>query len=158
MLLRAITQLENTDINLMVAGEFYESPESYQRIIKEEGIQDKVIMIDQFIPDSQVKFYFSLADLVVQPYRSATQSGITQIAIHFGIPMIVTGVGGLKEIVDHGQNGYICDPNPVSIADSINLFFRQENRESFSAAQVNKQKEFSWKYFGENFLRFGESL
>lgn len=158
LLLKAMASLEDPDVKLIVAGEFYENPEIYKELIMSEGIKDRVGIIDQFIPDDEVKNYFSMADLVVQPYRSATQSGITQIAIHFGTPMIVTGVGGLREIVDHGKNGYICEPDPLSIAESINLFYRQGNYASFSRAQINKQKEFSWNYFGEKFLEFCEEL
>ncbi|MBX6381316.1 MAG: glycosyltransferase, partial [Thermoflavifilum aggregans] len=89
---------ELKDVQLIVAGEFYESPDSYLRLIQQLQLQDRVILHTHFIRDEEVKYYFSAADVVIQPYRSATQSGITQIAYHFEKPMIVTRVGGLSEM------------------------------------------------------------
>src|SRR5690606_7202716 len=89
-------RIRETGIKLIVAGEFYDERAAYDEIIQTRKLNN-VIMMTDFIPDSKVLYYFSAADLVVQPYRSATQSGITQVAYHFEKPMIVTNVGGLPE-------------------------------------------------------------
>ena len=94
---------------LIVAGEFYTPKERYLRQIADNGLQDEVILHDRFIPDEQVKYYFSAVDFVVQPYKTATQSGVTQIAYQFCVPMVVTDVGGLSEIVPDGRVGYVCE-------------------------------------------------
>ena len=87
------------DRRLIVAGEFYAPKEKYLKQIADNGLEDDVILHDYFIPDELVRYYFSVADFLVQPYRSATQSGVTQIAYQFDLPMVVTDVGGLPEIV-----------------------------------------------------------
>ena len=92
-------------LKLIVAGEFYDDEAPYLEQMKSLGLQDKVIIVNQFVPDDQVKDYFNACDIVVQPYKSATQSGVTQIAYHFEKPMLVTNVGGLDEIVPNGKVG-----------------------------------------------------
>ena len=91
--------------------------------------------------------YFSAADLVVQPYRTATQSGISQIAYHFEKPMVVTNVGGLPEIVDHQKNGYVVPVQAGAIANAIGDFFNQNKSAEFTQAVKEKKKEFSWSNF-----------
>ncbi len=104
---------------LIVAGEFYDDVERYRTQIAALCLSGDVIIHDRFIHDDTIPLYFSLASLLVLPYRTATQSGVTQIALHFDVPMVATRVGGLPEIVRDGVTGYLCDPNPVSIADAI---------------------------------------
>ena len=137
-------RLRQLKIKLLVAGEFYSDPKPYHEIIAKHKLDDLVIMSNDFIPDSNVLNYFCAADLVVQPYKSATQSGVTQIAYHFNKPMIITDVGGLAEFVPHDKVGYVVNPRPGEISDAIVRFY-QENKESeFSAnAAVEKQK-YSW--------------
>ena len=134
-------RLRRMKIRLLVAGEFYCDPKPFQAIIARHHLDDLVIMSNDFIPDSRVLNYFCAADLVVQPYKSATQSGVTQIAYHFNKPMIITDVGGLAEFVPDGKVGYIVNPDPAEIASAIVRFY-DENRESeFSAnAALEKQK------------------
>ena len=130
---------------LIVAGEFYTSPEPYRKLMEEEGIADEVILHDRFIPDSMVGDYFSAADFVVLPYRSATQSGVTQIAYQFSTPMIVTDVGGLKEIVPDGKVGYLCRPTPSSIAEKIEQMWQGDNLTRFHENCLIERERFSWK-------------
>ena len=82
----------------MIAGEFYEDEKPYHEQIEKLGIKDQLILKTDFIPDSEVKYYFCAADAVIQPYRNATQSGVTPLAYHFEKPMVVTNVGGLAFI------------------------------------------------------------
>ena len=110
------------DLLLVVAGEFYNNGEQYIDLEQELELEGKIAWHTNFIPDDKVRLYFCAADLIVQPYKSATQSGVTQIAYHFERPMLVTNVGGLAEIVPDGKVGYVCDVNEDSVADAIKRF------------------------------------
>ena len=146
LLLKAFAdeRLRNYPIKLIVAGEFYCDPKPYHELIDLYGLKDRVIMSNDFIPDSEVVNYFCSADLVVQPYKNATQSGVTQIAYHFNKPMIITDVGGLGEFVPDGKAGYVVNPDPLKIADAIIRFYEEKKEEEFSAnASVEKEK-YSW--------------
>lgn len=129
---------------LIVAGEFYTSKEPYLTQIAARGLQDEVILHDRFIPDAEVKYYFSAADCVVQPYKTATQSGVTQIAYQFCTPMIVTAVGGLAEIVPDGRVGYVCPPTVEGVAEAIARIYRPGVLERFRENCVEERKRFSW--------------
>ncbi len=98
-------------LKLLVAGEFYADKQAYEDQIKQLGIADMLILRTDFIPDSEVKYYMCAADCVIQPYRNATQSGVTPLAYHFEKPMIVTNVGGLAALVPHEQVGLVCEAN-----------------------------------------------
>lgn len=137
-------RLAKYPLRLLVAGEFYEDKESYQESIRLHGLEDKVVVNDEFVPDDQVKDYFNAADIVVQPYKSATQSGVTQIAYHFEKPMLVTDVGGLKEIVPDQVVGYVTEVDPEKIASALVDFFENQRYDAFvQNIQVEKQK-YSW--------------
>lgn len=137
-------RLSKYPLRLLVAGEFYEGKEGYLQAIKSHGLEDKVILRDEFVPDSEVKYFFNAADIVVQPYKSATQSGVTQIAYHFEKPMLVTDVGGLKEIVPDGKVGYVTEVDPKLIASALVDFFENNRHDAFvQNIQVEKQK-YSW--------------
>ena len=116
------------DRRLIVAGEFYAPKEKYLKQIADNGLEDDVILHDYFIPDELVRYYFSVADFLVQPYRSATQSGVTQIAYQFDLPMVVTDVGGLPEIVPDGRVGFVCRPDAAEVARAIDRIWRDSVR------------------------------
>jgi D-inositol-3-phosphate glycosyltransferase len=132
------------NVKLLVAGEFYCDPKPYREIIAKHRLEDQVIMSNDFIPDSQVLNYFCAADLVVQPYKSATQSGVTQIAYHFNKPMIITNVGGLAEFVPHEKAGYVVSPDPVEIASAIVRFYQENKEAEFSAGAALEKQKYSW--------------
>lgn len=129
------------ELKLIVAGEFYADPQKYLDVANALG--DRVIMRPEFIPDNLVRYYFCAADLVVQPYKTATQSGITQIAYHFGKPMLVTRVGGLPEIVPDGVAGYVTEPAVSAIADALVLFASQ--KPDFSKGVASQKQKYSWE-------------
>lgn len=135
-------------IQLMVAGEFYQNKQPYLEKIKEFGIESSVNIIDQFISNDLVKYYCCAADVLVQPYKMATQSGVTPLAYHFEIPMIVTNVGGLPEMVADKKSGLVCDPNPTSIASHILEFFETDESVFKNGIRTEKMK-YSWKTFTE---------
>ncbi|RLD50439.1 MAG: glycosyl transferase family 1, partial [Bacteroidetes bacterium] len=111
-------------LKLLVAGEFYTDSKPYHDIIKRHNLTDKLVLATDFIPDNEVGKYFCASDMVVQPYKDATQSGVTQIAYHFHKPMITTDVGGLAEIVPNGKVGYVTNPNVKEISEAIEKFYR----------------------------------
>jgi glycosyltransferase involved in cell wall biosynthesis len=128
-----------------VAGEFYTDDKPYFELIDKLGTDKRVIMSNDFIPDSKVADYFNAADIVVQPYKDATQSGVTQIAYHFEKPMITTNVGGLAEIVPDGKVGYVIAPDEKEIAEAIVKFFKEEKEVVFiENLKIEKQK-YSWE-------------
>lgn len=144
-------RIKASGIKLVVAGEFYDDRKQYEDIIEQHKL-DNVLMMTDFIPDSKVRYYFSVADLVVQPYRNATQSGITQVAYHFEKPMIVTNVGGLPELVPHGKTGYVAEPTPESIASAILKFYGNNNVNIFKSNLEAEKRKYSWDGFVKNLL------
>ena len=112
-------RIKEKNIRLMIAGEFYEDRAAYDAQIEKLGIKQQLIPHTDFIPDSKVRSYLCAADFVIQPYRNATQSGVTPLAYHFEKPMLVTNVGGLPDLVPHERSGLVCAPDPTSLADSI---------------------------------------
>jgi D-inositol-3-phosphate glycosyltransferase len=146
LLIRAFAdeRLRNTGLKLLVAGEFYEDDRFYKNIVGEYNLEKEIIFFDRFINDNEVRYFFSSADLVVQPYRDATQSGVTQIAYHFEKPMVVTDVGGLREIVADGQCGYVVKPDPQAIADAIADYFNNDRKDPFTTNIKKEKEKFSW--------------
>ena len=130
---------------LIVAGEFHTAREPYLNRIADNGLQDEVLLHDRFIPDDDVKYYFSAADFVVQPYKTATQSGVTQIAYQFCVPMVVTKVGGLAEIVPDGRVGYVCEPTPEGVAGAIERMYEGDTLQRFRENCVEERRRFSWE-------------
>jgi glycosyltransferase involved in cell wall biosynthesis len=130
-------------IKLLVAGEFYEDEKQYKEQIKRLEIEGSLILRTDFIPDSEVKYYLCAADVVIQPYRNATQSGVTPLAYHFEKPMIVTNVGSLPTLVPHEKVGLVCEPEPASLAEAITRYF--ELGEQFFIPHLRSEKEkYSW--------------
>ena len=155
LLLKAMSdkRLDKYPLKLIVAGEFYEKKEPYLKMIDDLDINDKVIICDKYIPDEEVKNFFNLADMVVQPYKSATQSGVTQIAYHFEKPMLVTDVGGLREIVPNGKVGYVVEAEPSKIADAICDFYDNERIEYFESNIIEEKKKYEWSKMTETIMK-----
>ena len=139
-------RIKKENIKLLIAGEFYENEKHYLEFIRHNDLQNSVILKTNFIADSEVKYYLCAADCIVQPYRSATQSGVTPLAYHFERPMIVTNVGGLPSLVPHNKSGLVCEPNSTSIADAI-LQFYQLGESYFIPHLREEKKKYSWKNF-----------
>ena len=135
------------DLLLVVAGEFYNNGEQYKTLERELQLEGQIAWHTDFIPDEQVRYYFSAADLIVQPYKSATQSGVTQIAYHFERPMLVTNVGGLAEIVPDGKVGYVCQVNEDDVAKAIGHFAgmgKAQREERFQANIRQEKQKYAW--------------
>ncbi len=157
LLLEAIAELrkskiQNPKFKLLIAGEFYEDRKIYDELIEQLSIKDDLILKTEFIADSEVKYYFCAADAVVQPYRHATQSGVTPLAYHFEIPMIVTNVGGLPAFVPHGKVGFVCEPNASSIANAMQQML-QTGAAPFLPQLREEKKKYSWTKMTEAILK-----
>ncbi|MBN8676486.1 MAG: glycosyltransferase [Chitinophagales bacterium] len=139
----ATAQLKNTGIKLLVAGEFYEDEKIYREQIEKLQLSNSLILKTDFIPDSEVKYYLCAADAVIQPYRNATQSGVTPLAYHFEKPMVVTNVGGLPSLVPHEKVGLVVEPNPEAIAEGI-LRFYQLGEDYFIPHLRSGKEKYSW--------------
>ena len=147
LLMKAYKKAYQENLLLVVAGEFYNNGAQYSELEKALGLAGQIVWRTDFIPDDQVRYYFSAADLIVQPYKTATQSGVTQIAYHFERPMLVTNVGGLAEIVPNGKVGYVCEVNENDIAEAIGSFAQMNAKERdelfLPNIQTQKQK-YAW--------------
>jgi Glycosyltransferase len=140
-------RLQGKKIKLIIAGEYYGDKKYYEELIATLNIRDRLELFTDFIPNDDVRFYFSACDVVVQPYRTATQSGISQIAYHFNKPMIVTNVGGLPEIVPHGKVGFVAEPDPQSIADYILSILNSETLQKMEENIKIERKKYEWSHF-----------
>jgi glycosyltransferase involved in cell wall biosynthesis len=139
---------------LIIAGEFYELEEETKSFIENNSLANNVLLHNQFIDSEKVKEYFCASDMVVQPYITATQSGITQIAYHFGTPMLVTNVGGLSEIVEHNKVGYVTNVDEEQIADAIEDFYVNNKEMIFRKNVLLESKKFSWQNLVETIQQF----
>lgn len=139
-------------IKLIIAGEFYDDKKPYKRLIEKFNLGNDVIFFDRFINDNEVSLFFSIADIVVQPYKNATQSGVTQIAYNFEKPMIVTDVGGLREIVPDGRCGYVVKPDPKEIANAIADFFDNTRKDFFTEGIREEKEKYSWSRMTSSIL------
>lgn len=144
---------ELRNLKLMVAGEYYENAKPYEELIKRLGIADRLIMNTSFIPNNEVKYYLSAADLVVQPYRNATQSGVTPLAYHFEIPMVVTNVGGLPQLVPDEKAGLVAEPTPNDLAKKITRYFSLGENHFLPSLREEKRK-YSWPKLVDTILSF----
>ncbi|MEO6611853.1 MAG: glycosyltransferase [Chitinophagaceae bacterium] len=167
LLLEAMSVLKNLkphtstssvpNLKLLVAGEFYEDAKPYQELIKKLGIQDQLILKTDFIPDTEVKYYLCAADAVIQPYRNATQSGVTPLAYHFEKPMIVTNVGGLPKLVPDGKVGLVVEPDPAAIAAGI-LKFYQLGENYFIPHLRSEKQQYSWANMVNTITRLANDI
>jgi glycosyltransferase involved in cell wall biosynthesis len=159
LLLNAMAKdsIKQADIKLLIVGEFYEDAQPYYDLIQELGIKDQVILHTEFVADKEVKNYVCSADVIIQPYRNATQSGVTPLAYHFEIPMLVTNVGGLADTVPDGKVGVVVEPNADSIAAGI-LTLYSKGTTHFTPFIKEEKKKYSWEQMTENFLILHQQL
>jgi len=161
ILLEAMNLLQNhqpqtTNLKLLVAGEFYEDKKTYDDQIEALGIKDSLVLHTDFIPDDEVKNYFCAADVVIQPYRNATQSGVTPLAYHFEVPMIVTNVGGLPAMVPDNKVGLVAEPTATSLAEKIVEYF-DKGESHFLPHLLEEKKKFSWTKLLQSILELANS-
>ena len=151
-------QVRKLNVKLIIAGEFYENEIPYLDKINAIEGGKPFILKTNFIGKEDVKYYFGACDLVAQPYKNATQSGITQIAYHFGKPMLVTNVGGLAEIVANGKVGYVVERSSDDIAEAIIDFYQNDREVEFSKNVLIDSRKFSWKNFIDGILELKNEI
>ena len=158
LLLEAMAKLKMDDLKLIIAGEFYTDEKPYFEMVERFGIGEKLVWKNHFISNEEVGIYFCAADLVVQPYKHATQSGVTQIAYHFEKPMIVTNVGGLAEIVPDGISGYLVSPEAMDIANKIDYFFENPGQSHILKMGLLQEKnKYLWSVMTENLIELSQN-
>lgn len=147
--------LKFNNVKLIVVGEFYDDEDKYRQKIKDLGLENNVIVLSDFVPNERVRYFFSASDVVLLPYTSATQSGITHVAYFYDKPVIVTDVGGLSESVINGETGLVIPPmDPQAITDAVNKFYNEDLEEKLSANVAVEKKKFDW----DNFVKDIEEL
>ena len=149
-------QLPN--LQLIVAGEFYEDEDKYRAQISNNQLTNKVIIKNEFIADADLRKYFGAADLIVQPYKTATQSGVTQVAFHFEKPMLVTNVGGLGEIVHDHKMGYAVEPNADAIAAALTDYYTHSHQADYTEYLIKQKDNYSWSKLAESFVKIHNKI
>jgi len=146
LLLQALNDpiFRSMGLKVVIAGEWYEDPDTYKALSNNLNLGDMILWHDHFIQESDISTYFSAADAVVQPYRSATQSGISALAYAYSKPLISTRVGGLAEVIDDGSSGFLCDPDPLSIRDAILRWINMSNIEPMLDTIAQRRAEMTW--------------
>lgn len=143
-------RLKEKNLQLIIAGEYYDSPQAYEQLIDDLELRNHVILANHYIEDSDVSLYFSAADLVAQTYKTATQSGVTQIAYYYKRPMLVTDVGGLSELVPHQKVGYVTSQDTQEISDCIFDFYEHKRAPEFSKNIASERNKFTWESLIDN--------
>ncbi|HEX8313983.1 MAG TPA: glycosyltransferase, partial [Flavisolibacter sp.] len=153
----ADSRIKEQNIKLLIAGEFYEDEQQYRKIVADLGLSDRIILHNHFISDAEVQTFICAGDCIVQPYRNATQSGVTPLAYHFEKPMIVTNVGGLPALVPHRKAGLVAEPDAKGIAAAI-LEFYHLGEEFFLPHLIEEKKKLSWQNLTDAILKLSENL
>jgi glycosyltransferase involved in cell wall biosynthesis len=150
-------RIKQQNIKLLIAGEFYEDELAYRKLIKAHNLTDRIILHNHFIADAEVKNFICAGDCIIQPYRNATQSGVTPLAYHFEKPMIVTNVGGLPALVPHKKSGLVAEPNSASIADAIIEYYNL-GEDFFLPSLLEEKKKYSWQKLTTAIIQLAHSL
>jgi len=138
--------LQTKEVTLLIVGEFWKDKDKYLRQIKDSRIASHVKIIDQYVPNEDLGAYFTAADLVVQPYLSATGSAVSQLAYGFDRPVIATKVGSLPEVIEDGINGRVVEPGDVrGLAVAILKSLEPQTQNLFLENAVKTKEKFSWK-------------
>lgn len=145
-------RVKKAGIKLLVAGEYYEDQQYYLDIVEKHKLQDSVIFHSHFIANEDVRYYFCACNIVGQTYRNATNSGVTMVGYYYEKPMLVTNVGGLAEIVPHGKAGYVIEPEPKIIADSMVDYFENNKEATFTEGVKQEKKKYEWNTFIDAFV------
>ena len=160
LLLEALDKeyMKANKLTLIIAGDVYGSDSIYDNIIKSRGLEDVIIFHKRYIANDQIANYFSISDLVVQPYRTATQSGISQIALYFNVPTIVTDVGSLSDFILNKRTGYLVPIDKQSIMDAIIYHFEEADLDSMHIEMQKHKTQFSWSHFTQQLISFSHNF
>ena len=142
----------NKSVRLMIVGEFYGNKEKYLPIIEKEGLAENIYLNDNYIENNEVYKYFCASDILVQPYKTASQSGVSQVAYHFNKPMIVTNVGALPEMVPDGKVGFVTNVDSDEVANAIVKYIEYPDKDFFIRNILKEKEKYSWEVFVSNLL------
>lgn len=155
LLLEAFARSRSRENSIIViAGECYDKKSDYDELAEKLGIAQRIFWFDNYIPNEEVRYFFSACNVLALPYRSATQSGVTQVAFHFETPVIVTDVGGLSEIIQHDINGLVSAPDPVSLVKNLDYYFENEKETAFRQGMKIEKAKYNWDTFAQNLISF----
>ena len=153
----ATNAIKDANIKLLIVGEFYEDAQPYHDSIKTLALEERLIIHSEFVPDNKVKNYVCAADFIIQPYKNATQSGVTPLAYYFEKPMLVTNVGALADSVPNGKVGEVVEPNADAIAKGIETLYN--NGAAYYADNIKEEKKkYSWSQMADNFILLHQKL
>lgn len=150
-------RIQQLGIRLLVVGEFYDTAQPYIDLVNDLALQNQITFYDQFVPDQEVTNYVSAADFIIQPYKNATQSGVTPLAYHFSKPMLVTNVGGLADTVPHLKVGVVTEPTSEDIANGIVQLY-DLGAAHFMPYIQEERKKYTWEQMTEKFLALHQQL
>ena len=150
-------RIQQLEIRLLVVGEFYDAAQPYMDLVNSLALQNDITFYDQFVPDQEVTNYVSAADFIIQPYKNATQSGVTPLAYHFSKPMLVTNVGGLADTVPHLKVGVVTEPTSEDIANGIVQLY-DLGAAHFMPYIQEERKKYTWEQMTEKFLALHQQL
>ncbi len=150
-------RIQQLGIRLLVVGEFYDAAQPYIDLVNDLALQNQITFYDQFVPDQEVTNYVSAADFIIQPYKNATQSGVTPLAYHFSKPMLVTNVGGLADTVPHLKVGVVTEPTFEDIANGIVQLY-DLGAAHFLPYIQEERKKYTWEQMTEKFLALHQQL
>lgn len=145
------------DVCLLIAGEFYDTKETYLTQLQNSSKKNQIILHDKFIPNDLVRYYFCISSLVAQTYRNATNSGVTMVGYYYNKPMLVTNVGGLKEIVPDNKCGFLVENDIDKISEKINYYFQNNLEEEFTENVKIEKKKYEWGTFTQNLIELYKS-
>mgnify|MGYP000582268171 CR=1 FL=1 len=145
-------------LKLLIVGEYYSNEEKYHQQISKLGLTDDVVLVNKFIKDSEVGRYFCASDIIAQPYKSATQSGVTQIAYHYNIPILVTNVGGLPEMIPHQKVGFVVEISPESIAQSLNEYYSSNLEATFKENMESEKTKYFWDKLTAKLIKLADTI
>jgi len=156
LLIEAMSLLDES-YQLVIAGECYGDFGKYSQAIENSPARSRIKVLNRYIDDNEVPQLFSATDLLVAPYRSATQSGVIPVAYHFDVPVLVTDVGGLKENIERAGTGLVCQPAADSLSENIRNFFLSDR--VIFINNIQKEKDaLSWEAFAVSLIGFIENL
>ena len=138
---------EHENLRLIIAGEFYDDINIYKTLIKRKDLEDKVIIDNDFLKSSKIRDYICISDLIIQPYKKASQSGITPLAYYYDKPLVVSNIEGLKEIIIEDQSGEIFSETPANMAIAIKNCINPESNRTYSNNIAKSKSKYSWLRF-----------
>ena len=150
----ATNPLLDSKTELLIVGEFYDNIDKYQGQIKRLGLESRIRIVDKFVPFEVARDYFCATDVIVQPYKTATQSGITPLAYYYETPVVVTDLAGLKTPIQSDQTGEISNQNPLDLSSKITSLLAPEQLSIATENIIKNKNKYSWKLFVEQWLAF----